>query len=62
MEIIPVWIHNNYIDYKKRIEKERIIFPVLVDNCPEEILSFKEKELELKQILKELMLDRWKYE
>ncbi len=57
IKIIPVWIHNNYLQYKKHKEKSRQIFPVLLEDCPPEILSPKEKAFELQQIYKELKLD-----
>lgn len=50
----PVWIHNNYYQYKAGKEKERWIYPLLLDDVPEAVLSDKEKKYERKLIFKAL--------
>ncbi len=57
IKVVPVWIHNNYLNYYGHKEKERLVFPVLIEDYHEQILSQKAKDFEVQQIYKSLELD-----
>ena len=57
IEVVPIWIHNNYIEYKAGKVKNRYIYPVCLLNCPENILSEKKKKKEVGLIMKELKIN-----
>ncbi len=57
IKAVPVWIHNNYLDYYGHKTGERLVFPVLIKDYPEQILSAKAKDFEIKQIYRALRLD-----
>ncbi|MBU1077577.1 MAG: CapA family protein [Spirochaetes bacterium] len=60
LESVPVWIHNNYYAFRKGKEKKRLIYPLLMEDCPIKILSKTAQTFELKQIRKSLKMDEEK--
>ncbi|MBN1899148.1 MAG: CapA family protein [Spirochaetes bacterium] len=56
-EVVPVWIHNNYQEfYISGKDKERMICPVDLDDCPQTILSKEQQDFEKREIYRSLKL------